>query len=300
MRGTLSRRGLLLGAAAGLAGSQVAAAAASAATCDPAVTAQLVDLERSYDGRIGAYAVDTSTGTTIAYRAYERFPLLSTFKVLAAGAILRTARRHEPGLLGRVIHWTAADLLANSPVTEQYVDTGLTVAQLCEAAITRSDNTAGNLLLSLLGGPPVITRFARTLGDGVTRLDRWETDLNIWNPAEPRDTTTPAAMAHDLRTLTLGSALKVDGQQRLIGWLRGTATGYARIRAGLPSNWTVGDKTGSSATYGAANDLAIAWPPSTPPLVLAVYTNRNQPDAATDNAVIAAAATILARGLGAL
>ncbi|MEN3309614.1 MAG: beta-lactamase class [Micromonosporaceae bacterium] len=295
----LSRRGVLAGTVAA-ALSVVPAASAAAASPRSDARARLRDLETSYDGRIGAFALDTATGATVTYRAHERFPLLSTFKALAAAAILRKARRCDPGLLDRLIRWTAADILPNSPITAQHVDTGLTVAQLCEAAITVSDNTAGNMLLRQLGGPPGVTRFAGELGDPVTRLDRTETDLNIWSPGQLSDTTAPAAVGRDLAAVTVGRALVAEDQARLIGWLRGNLTGGARIRAGLPPTWTVGDKTGSGPTYGSANDIAIAWPPSAAPLILAVYTNRNAADAAFDNHVIATTATILAQALGKL
>ncbi len=286
----VSRRSLLAGAAAAVAFPLTRSAA----------TGQLRELELGYAGRIGAWALDTATGRHVSYRSGELFPLLSTFKLLAAGAILVKARRGDPGLLDRLIRYGTADLLPSSPITTAHVDTGLTVAELCAAAIEYSDNTAGNLLLAQLGGPPAITRFARSIGDPVTRLDRWETDLNIWNPTEVRDTTTPAAMGRDLCRLALGPVLVPQDRARLIGWLRGTVTGTARIRAGLPATWTVGDKTGSSSTYGAANDLAIAWPPSAPPILLILYTNRDAVDAPTDNTVIARAATILAGALGKL
>jgi beta-lactamase class A len=295
----ISRRALLVGAVS-TALLLVPANQAAASTGRSELRARLRELERSYDGRIGAFALDTANGATATYRAHERFPLLSTFKTLAAAAILRTARRSDPGLLDRLIHWTREDLVPNSPVTEQHVDTGLTVAQLCEAAITRSDNTAGNLLLQQIGGPARVTRFARRLDDPVSRLDRWEVELNNWSPNDQRDTTTPAAMGRNLCKLTIGDALVGEDQERLVGCLRGNTTGNARIRAGLPSNWTIGDKTGSSQSYGAANDIAVAWPPSAEPLILAIYTNRRAPDAAFDNQVIAATATILAGTLGRL
>lgn len=292
----LSRRGLLSAATA--AAIILVPLPAKGADRTSKVRARLRELERSYAGRIGAFALDTGSGATITYRANERFPLLSTFKMLAAAAILRKARSSDPGLLDRLIRWTAADLVPASPVTELHVDTGLTVAQLCDAAITRSDNTAGNLLLEQIGGPSGITRFARRLGDPVTRLDRWEIELNDWSPSERRDTTTPAAMGRDLYALTVDDALVAEDRERLIGWLRANITGGARIRAGLPATWIVGDKTGSSLSYGAANDIAIAWPPGEDPLILAIYTNRNEPGVAFDNQVIANTATILAEALG--
>ncbi|MEV4092161.1 class A beta-lactamase [Streptosporangium saharense] len=254
-------------------------------------------LEKSFRGRIGAYVLDTGTGRTITYRSGERFPLLSTFKALAAAAVLHRARTASPGLMERVVRWKRGDLKPNSPITEKHVRDGLSVARLCEAAVTRSDNTAGNMLLRQIGGPAGLTRYLRSLNDQVSRLDRWETELNDWNPKERRDTTTPAAVAGDLRAVTLGDALVPEDRARLEGWLRANKTGDARIRAGLPSGWGVGDKTGSSDSYGAADDIAIIRPPGSAPLVMAVYTTREGADTRYEDKVVAETAAILVRAL---
>ncbi|MEU4408037.1 class A beta-lactamase [Streptosporangium sp. NPDC023963] len=262
---------------------------------------ELRALEASFKGRIGAYAVDTATGATIGYRPGERFPMLSTFKAMAAAAVLHRARTSEPGLMDKVVRWTAADLQEHSPVTEKHVKGGLTVARLCEAAITQSDNTAANMLLRQIGGPAGLTRYLRTLKDPVSRLDRWETGLNDWSPKERRDTTTPASMGRDLRAVTTGNALNAKDRQRLNAWLIANTTGDARIRAGLPRTWTIGDKTGTSSRYGAGNDIAVVWPGrSAAPVIMSIYTNRRTVGGAVEDRVIAKTATILARGLGRL
>lgn len=289
----LTRRSLITGGAA----TAAVLLLPGAANADTGLSA----LEAEFDARVGAYALDTGSGKTVPHRAHERFPLLSTFKVLASAAVLRRARSTcDPGLLDRVVHYRSADLVANSPITEQHVDDGMTVAALCAAALDYSDNTAGNLLLDLIGGPAGVTGFARSIGDAVTRLDRRETALNDWSPAELRDTTTPAAMGHNLRALTLGGALHRADRERLTGWMRASTTGDTRIRAGLPAGWTVGDKTGSSSSYGAANDIAVVHPPTGAPLIIALYTNRNAADAPYRNELIATATTTLARALGRL
>ncbi|GAA0377784.1 class A beta-lactamase BOR-1 [Microbispora corallina] len=306
--------GLLAGAAA--CREDTAAAPAPAATPAPSRTAvptaretagqalvrrELRALEASFRGRIGAYAVDTATGATVSYRPDERFPLLSTFKALAAAAVLHTARTSDPGLMGRVVRWTAAEVKPNSPITAGHLKDGLTVARLCEAAITRSDNTAGNVLLKRVGGPAGLTRYLRSIGDGTTRLDRWETGLNVWSPRERRDTTTPAAVVQDLRALAVGDALTPQDRARLNGWLRATRTGGNRIRAGLPATWLVGDKTGTGPSYGTANDIALVRPGRTgAPIVMAVYTTRKAAGAPADEKVVAETAAVLARGLGRL
>ncbi len=261
------------------------------------VADELRRLEATHDVRIGAYAVDTVTGRAVSYRGNETFPSLSTFKAMVCAAVLDKARHGDPGLMEKVVHWKAGEEVANSPVTAGQGEKGMTVADLCHAAITRSDNTAGNLLLHQIGGPRGMTHYYRSLGDPISRLDRWEPELNDWKPGERRDTTTPAAMGRDLASTSLGSALVPADRDRLNSWLRATVTGGERIRAGLPKDWTVGDKTGTTDAYGSAHDIAVAWPKSGHPVILAIYTNHTTADAAVDNAVIAQTASTLAQGL---
>ncbi|OLT14269.1 class A beta-lactamase [Actinomadura sp. CNU-125] len=260
---------------------------------------RLSKLEAKRNLRIGAYAIDTGTGRFVSHRAGQRFPYASTFKAMACGAVLQKARTSDPGLMERVIHYTEDDLVDYSPETEKHVGTGMTVSALCHAAITQSDNTAGNLVMKQLGGPAGLTRFFRSLGDDASRADRWETALNEWKPGERRDTTVPAAWAGNLRALTAGDALAPADRERLIAWMKANTTGDARIRAGLPDSWTIGDKTGTAGVYGNANDIAVAWPePGDAPLIMVVLTTAKKKDAEADDAAIAETAAILARGLG--
>ncbi|RFS84644.1 class A beta-lactamase [Actinomadura spongiicola] len=261
------------------------------------VTRRLLRLEKARDARVGAYAIDTGTGQVLAHRADERFPFASSFKVMACAAVLQKARRTDPGLMDRVIRYDRRDLAAFSPETEKHVGTGMTVAELCGATITKSDNTAGNLLLKEIGGPRGLTAFFRSLGDTVSRSDRVEPGLNRWRPGELRDTTAPGPWARDLRALTVGDALVPADRERLVAWLKASVTGGERIRAGLPGGWTVGDKTGTAGVHGNANDIAVVWPPSGAPLIFAILVTRPDADAEPDDETVAAAARILARGL---
>jgi beta-lactamase class A len=151
------------------------------------------------------------------------------------------------------------------------------------------------------GDPAGMTRYFRGLGDRTSRLDRWETELNDWSPKSPLDTTTPAAIGRDLRVLMTGKALTAKDRAQLNAWLIANTTGDARIRAGLPATWTVGDKTGTTSKYGSANDIAVIWPgKSAAPVIMAIYTARKAVDAPVADKVVADTATILARGLGKL
>ncbi|MFI2367558.1 class A beta-lactamase [Streptomyces sp. NPDC018833] len=252
---------------------------------------ELSALERRYDARLGVYALDTGTGHEVAHNDGERFPYASTFKALAAGAVLRT---YSLSGTDRVVTYSRGDLVAHSPVTEKHVTTGMTLGALCEAAVRFSDNTAANLLLDALGGPEGLDNALEELGDDVTRMERREPELSRWAPGEERDTSTPRALAGDLRAFVLGDALGEDERAQLTEWLRTSATGAGLIRAGVPEGWVVGDKTGTGSAYGARNDIAVAWPPDSAPIVMAIMSSRSDADAGHDDELIAEAASVVA------
>ncbi len=261
-----------------------------------AAQAKLAKLERTLSGRLGIFALNTANGTQLSYRADEYFPMCSTFKVLLASAILKRSTQID-GLMYQRIKYQQSDLVTYSPITERHVKDGMTVSALCAAAIQYSDNTASNLLMKILGGPGAVTTFARSIGDRQFQLDRWETALNSSIPGDRRDTSTPNAMAISLQRLAFGDALEPHLQLQLRVWLQGNTTGAARIRAGVPADWQVGDKTGTG-DYGTANDLAVVWPPRRAPVVVAIYTTQGDKDAKARNDVIASAAQIVVDWLG--
>jgi beta-lactamase class A len=254
---------------------------------------QLKELEQSAKGRLGVFAVDTGNGRDIAWRAEERFPFCSSFKMMLAAAVLERSMR-EPGLLDQRIRYTQADLVPHHPVTGQHLAAGMTVRELCDATMRYSDNPAANLLMAKIGGPAAVTAFARTIGDQTFRLDRIETELNTAIPGDPRDTTTPAAMTRSLQKLALGEVLNTPARELLLDWLKRNTTGDTRIRAGVPKDWIVGDKTGTGA-YGTTNDIGVVWRPGAAPIVLSLYYTQADPKADARNDVLADAARIVAK-----
>lgn len=291
----LARRRVLR--AASLAPAWMASASIASGSLAPLLLAEpacagdaFAALERTAKGRIGLVAMDLGSGRVIAHRADERFAFCSTFKLLAAGAILKRAE-HRPHWLDRPIRFTRAELVAYSPITEPAAGKGMTLGAICAAALQYSDNTAGNLMIRSLGGTAQVTAFARSLGDEAFRLDRMETALNSALPGDPRDTTTPAAMARDLHALALGDALAPPGRAQLLAWMKGCTTGTARIRAAVPQDWSVADKTGAGG-YGTTNDIAVLFPPGRAPLVMAIYFTQFSAAARYQDAVVAEAARI--------
>jgi beta-lactamase class A len=265
----MHRRTFLAGLAATLAPLRAQAAPSPEERLNLA-NKRLAELEARQGGRLGAFVLDTGTSASIAHRADERFPMCSTFKLLAAGAALK---RVGEGVehLDRTIAYGPSDLLDYAPVAKAHAAEGrMTLADLCAAAIDWSDNTAANLVLHAIGGPAGFTQFARSLGDTMTRLDRNEPSLNEATPGDPRDTTSPRAMAEDMQKVLLGDALSDASRRQLQTWLIGDKVGDKRLRAGLPSSWRIGDKTGSGER-GSTNTIAIIWPPERAPLIATVY-----------------------------
>ncbi|MGK5509219.1 BBI family class A beta-lactamase [Brevibacillus formosus] len=245
-------------------------------------------LENKFDARLGVYAIDTESDLAVAYREDERFAFASTYKALAAAAVLHQKPLEE---LDKVITYTKDDLVTYSPITEKHVATGMTLREVADAAVRYSDNTAGNLLFKEMGGPKGFESALRQIGDDVTTSERYETELNEAKPEDIRDTSTPKALATSLRAYTVGNVLSSDKQKILIEWLQGNTTGAKLIRAGVPKDWKVGDKTGA-ASYGTRNDIGIIWPPNKKPIVIAVLSSSDKQDAKYDDALIAEATKI--------
>ncbi|MEO7887302.1 MAG: class A beta-lactamase [Polaromonas sp.] len=233
------------------------------------VSAQLKALEQESGGRLGVAILNTGNGAHYGYRTAERFPMCSTFKLLAAALVLHRVDKGQEQL-DRQLPIPRAALVPHSPTTGPKAGSSLSMAELCEATITLSDNTAANLMLTSFGGPKGLTGYMRSLGDRMTRLDRTEPALNEARPGDPRDTTTPAAMMDSVQKIVLGSALSDASRQQMRQWLLASKTSDRRLRALMPPGCLVGDKTGTGAR-GTTNDIGVLWPKGCAPLVVIVY-----------------------------
>ncbi|MGV0737808.1 class A beta-lactamase [Mycobacterium syngnathidarum] len=274
----LSRRNVLIGSlvAAAAVGAGVGnAAPAFAAPVDDGIA----ELERRNNAFIGLYASNLDSGRTLTHRADEMFAMCSTFKAYAAARVLQMAEHGEVSLDNRVFIDREA-IVPNSPVTETRAGGEMALAQLCQAALQRSDNTAANLLLKTIGGPAAVTAFARSVGDERTRLDRWEVELNSAIPGDPRDTSTPSALAVGYRAVLAGDALSPPRRRLLEDWMRANQT--SSMRSGLPEGWTTADKTGSG-DYGSTNDAGIAFGPEGQRLLLVMMTRSQADDPKAEN-----------------
>jgi len=290
----LTRRDTLLGALA------LSACAPTRADAPSPQEPRFAAVEARVGGRVGVAVLNTADRSWLTHRANERFAMCSTFKWLLAAQHLHTGQEH-PGWLDEMMEFGPADLLDYAPVARQHLARRfMSNEEMCAGAVVMSDNTCANLLLIPAGGPSGFTGFLREHGDGITRLDRTEPTLNENLPGDERDTTTPDAMARTLqRFLTTDAVLNSASRDKLIGWMVESPTGRQRLRAGLPSTWRVGDKTGTwNGPHNAANDVAIAWPPNGAPILIAAYLSESVADAAGRNAAHAEIGRIVAETWG--
>jgi len=287
-----TRRDFMAGAGA-LAGWTFVGGATRAAGLPSTLAADLARIELESGGRLGVAVLDTGSGATVEHRGSERFPICSTFKLVGSAAVLKRVEQGQERIDRRVT-FAASDIVVNSPVTKERVGgSGMTLAEICEAAMTMSDNTAGNLILAALGGPAGFTAYARSLGDSVTRLDRIEPELNEALPGDPRDTTTPLAMLGNLQKLVLGDALSPASKEQLTKWMLANKTGDTRLRAQLPAGWRTGDKTGAG-DRGTNNDVGVLWPPEGKPIVVTAYLTGTSAPVEKRNATLAAVGRAIA------
>lgn len=254
-------------------------------------------LEEEYDAVVGVYAVNVETGTIAAYQDDERFAYASTIKALAAGAVLAELPDTE---LNEVVNFSADDLVTYSPITEQHVDSGMTMHEIIDAAVIYSDNTAGNLLFEALGGPEGLQAALTALGDEITVVSRWEPELNEYAPGDDRDTTTAETLVTTLGHYVIGDALEEEQRVVLLDSMRGGVTGDDTIRAGVPEGWVVANKTGSGE-HGTRNDVATIWPAEgsdvAEPILLAVLTRTRDADGERNDALLADVTTVVVDAL---
>ncbi len=252
--------------------------------------------EQVTGGHFGFYAHDLKTGRMLSWRENDRFVMCSTFKMSLAACVLARVDRGQEHL-DRFIHYGAADLMEHAPVAQVNLgQSGMTVAAMCEAAVAVSDNTCATKLLVSIGGPAALTRFWRTIGDSVSRLDHTEPKLNFTPPGGLDDTTTPAAMAGNLRRFVLGDVLAANSRRLLSSWMLGCQTGTDLLRAGL-TGWRVADKTGNNG-LDALGDIAVGWPRPGQEVVMSCYTRGGSPSPDSLRPIFADVGRLVAQQFG--
>ncbi len=277
---------------------EVSSFAATQKTAKPlSIQKQLAELEASSKGRIGVYVINTANNAHLGYRANERFPTGCTSKVIGVATILSKSMNNS-ALLSQRINYSKKDLTGWDPITANYLSSGMTVEQLCAASIRYSDNTAMNLLVKQMGGLDQMTLFAQSLGNTSFRQDNgWPEEAYSGGKGDLKDSSTPKDMAGSLQKLAFTDALAHPQREMLLSWLKTNTTGGFRIRAGLPKDWLVADKTGTGGAYGTTNDLGIIWPLKCAPLIMAIYYTNDAKSAVKREDVIAFATRLLVNKL---
>ncbi|GGF49001.1 beta-lactamase [Marmoricola endophyticus] len=286
--GSMTRRTALLGS--GGVATALAAGLAGTARAGAAVPTTAAELEATYDVTLGLWAERLGSGRRLTHRPDRRFPMLSTFKVLAAAAVLRTGTD-----LDEVVRYSDADVVENSPVTGER--RRISYADAIDAGLRYSDNTAGNIMLDRIGGPAGLTRFLRDTGDRTSRLDRTEPTLNEALPGDERDTSTPRAIAASYARLLLRDTLSDRDRYLLRAVMQGSTTSVTKLRADLPTGWWAADKTGGGA-YATQNDVGVLFTPAGDRIVFAVLTRTDDPDRTADPALMVDAGRLIASRLG--
>ncbi len=274
---------VLLRIAAGISLGLSLATAPAAQSPLKILAASVSQIEEGLKGRVGIALVDTGTGKVWFHRANEKFLMNSTVKTPVCGAVLARSDAGELSL-SEQLPVRESDLLSYAPVTKEHAGGTMTIADLCLAALDWSDNTAANLLISRLGGPDEVTNFFRSIGDTVSRLDRYEPELNAFAPDSPLDTTTPAAMAETLRALLVGNALSVSSRNLLAEWMSHGNVTSTLLRNKAPATWAFSDKSGAGSH--TRNIIALVTPEGRAPWVAAIYISDTDADFAARNTAL--------------
>lgn len=277
--------------------SSTTPASSAVRTYQPApvdVSTDIRNLEQQFDARVGVSAFDTETGATISYRGGERFGFASTLKAFAAAEFLRQSTTEDRDEL---VRWTRSDIdrAGYSPVTTEHLDTGLTAAELAEAAVRESDNTALNLVLDRIGGPEGLDDALERLGDATTEVVNYEPRLNTITPGSIDDTTTADAFTESMTALQQSSYSTASNRSILLDWMSGNATGDPLVRAGAPAGWVVADKSGGAGPI--RNDIAVVTPPDRSAVVITILTEKNNPTAQFDNELVSGTAAVVLRAI---
>ncbi len=249
-------------------------------------------------GAVGVAALHLESGRGLAHNDAEAFPMASTVKVPIAVTILDMVDRGVLAL-DTLVSVEPAEMNPSGPIGEEYRHPGvsLSVYNLLEPMITRSDNTATDVMFRAAGGPAAVQNHMRALGILDIRIDRNVRNLLLvlygvddpgpnvalierlrgasaeeWaamrtrahspNPAyfdDPRDQATPRSMLEVLRRIAQADGVSVAAREVLLGIMGRTSTGVRRIAGRLPQGVTVADKTGSAA--GTTNDVGIVTLP---------------------------------------
>lgn len=292
-----------------LVGPASARTEASAAHPTTAIEQEVARLAQGSGGIVGvaAWRLD-GKGPRVLYNADQAFPMASTFKVAVAGKILDRVDKGELKL-DQMLDVPPAMIVPSEVIADRLIHPGisLSVYNLLELMMTQSDNTATDVLTKAAGGPEAVTAWLHAQGVAGQRVDRDTAGLlreffglgagplaesfeaaEKANPAiaamgskphpafddDPRDTSTPAAMATLLTNIFSGKVLSAESTKALVGIMERCRTGGARLRGKLPPGTIVANKTGTIG--GTVNDTGVlTLPGNAGQVAIAVYVKKS-------------------------
>lgn len=288
----------------------IALAGAIPAAAKPiALEAELARVAEPAGGVVGlaAWRLD-GRGDKILVNADQPFPMASTFKVAVAGVILAKVDCGQLSL-DQLVPVDPAMVVQSEGLAAIFRHPGVSVSvvNLLELMMTVSDNTATDVLTKLAGGPAAVTAWVRGQGVLGLRVDRDTAgiirdffgirsgpfpealqaalkadpqleekgdDISPAFDADPRDTSTPRAMAALLERIFGGQALKPASTTLLNEIMERNTTGKARIRGRLPAGTPVAEKTGTIG--GSLNDVGlITLPGNRGRVVIAAFVKQS-------------------------
>ncbi|MCL1135671.1 class A beta-lactamase [Shewanella hafniensis] len=221
---------------------------------------------------IGVSVIENSSNNVYSINGDERFSTNSTIKALACAIVLSEVDKNAVSLDDAMMI-NEQDVVSHSPVMKEFIGKKVTLADACKATMTYSDNTAANFAIKKSGGPEGITSFLRSMGDDITRADRYEPDLNTNLEGDLRDTSTANAMAANFNKLLLGNILSTQSKEQLKDWMMGNKVADNMLRLVLPTGWEIADSTGANS-YGARGIISMVWSESQQPLIISIYIKK--------------------------
>ena len=210
---------------------------------------------------------------------------MSTFKTLACAKLLADVEKELQSFDTSAVI-TKNAIITWSPVTEKLIGENISLKQACSATMIMSDNTAANIVLTGINGPEALTKFMRSIGDKVTRLDRIEPDLNEALDGDKRDTTTPNAIVKSLHSLLFGDVLSEPSKIQLKQWMIDNKVTGSLLRSVLPENWSIADRSGAGG-YGSRGITAVVWSKMRSPIIISIYLTQTDASFALRDKAIA-------------
>ena len=291
---------------AGLLAGMILGCVPLAAAATP-LSSEIATLAEQTDGTVGVAVRRVAGGAIATLNPDQTFPMASTFKIAVAGAIFAKVDHRELSL-DRMIAVDPATYVSSDGIAQYLPHAGvvLSLHNLLELMLTRSDNTATDVLIALAGGPSAVNAWLNAQGIKGQRVDgdtgqlilrafgiapgrgtfRQQLDAalaahrsvrdydekhtpNAAFNADARDTTTPAAMLELLLRIRAGKALSPASTRELLAIMARCQTGERRLKGLLPPGTSVAHKTGTLNSI--ANDVGVITLPDGSQYAIAVY-----------------------------